>query len=137
MGIGLNTLNPNDTIKDNTKLFGLIGIEAMRNNLFAKVNKIAKENNADVMMIPMNIREDDFYYTITNMKKSKVYGAFIMPEYEVAILDILDKKNEFVEAYGKCDFVLIENEKLSGYVVKTNDIDSNEALAKKVFGYLI
>ena len=41
----------------------------MTNRLFVLLNKLIKP---DAMMIPMNIRSDDFYFTVANMKKSHV-----------------------------------------------------------------
>ena len=136
MGVGLDTLNPNDTIKDNTKLYGLIAIDATKDNLFAKVNKLFKQNSIDAMMIPMNIREDDFYYTIANMKKSKVNGSYIAKEYQQEILELLDSKDEVVEVYNRCDFVLREENHLIGYFLETNDIETKEQLAEKIFNFL-
>ena len=136
MGVGLDTLNPDDTIKVDTKLYGLIAVEAMKNNLFAKVNKLLKTNSIDAMMIPMNIREDDFYYTIANMKKSKVNGAYISKEFQEEILELLDEKDEIIEVYNKCDFVFVKDGKLKGYILETNDLKSNEELAEKIYNLI-
>ncbi len=133
MGVGLDTLNPDDTIKVDTKLYGLIAVEAMKNNLFAKVNKLIKSNSVDAMMIPMNIREDDFYYTVANMKKSKVNGSYISEEYQQEVLELLDEKDEIVDVYGRCDFVFVEDGKLKGLLLDTNDTSSKDELAKKIF----
>lgn len=133
MGVGLDTLNPDDTIKVDTKLYGLIAVEAMKNNLFAKVNKLIKSNSVDAMMIPMNIREDDFYYTVANMKKSKVNGSYISEEYQQEVLELLDEKDEIVDVYGRCDFVFVKDGKLKGLLLDTNDTSSKDELAKKIF----
>ena len=133
MAVGLaapDSMNADNSITNETKLFGLIAEEAMKNRLFAVLNKMIKP---EAMMIPMNIREDDFYFTIANMKKSHVNGAYIAKEYQEAVLDLLDEKDEMVEAYGKCDFVIRDGEKLVGYLAEKNDVDSVEELAKIIY----
>jgi len=69
------------------------------------------------MMIPMNIREDDFYFTISNMKKSHVNGALISSEYVKNVVEILDDSSEVVKISGICDIVLRDGQKLIGDVV--------------------
>jgi shikimate 5-dehydrogenase len=133
MGVGLasiDSLNSDDSIKKDTKLYGLIAEEAMKNRLFAILNKLIKPS---AMMIPMNIRRDDFYFTISNMKNSKVNGAYIAKEYQEDILELLDEKDEIVEVYGRCDFVIREENKLKGYLVEKNDVSSLDELAKNIY----
>jgi shikimate 5-dehydrogenase len=132
MGVGLDnyeTMNADDSIKIETKLFGLIAEEAMKNRLFVLLNKMIKP---EAMMIPMNIRPDDFYFTVVNMKKSHVNGAYIAKEYQEEVLELLDEKDEIVEVYGKCDFVLREGEKLKGFLIEKNDVNSLEQLAADI-----
>ena len=130
MAVGLaapDSMNPDDLITKETKLYGLIAQEAMKNRLFAELNKLIRP---DAMMIPMNIREDDFYFTVSNMKKSKVDGAYIAKEYQEAILELLDEQDETVLVYGKCDFVIRQGEKLIGYFVEKNDVTDIRTLAQ-------
>ncbi len=137
MGIGLDapqTMNGDDSITSETKLYGLIAEEAMKNRLFAVLNKLIKP---EAMMIPMNIRSDDFYFTIANMKKSKVSGAYIAKEYQEAVIELLDEKDEFVEAYGKCDFVVRDGERLKGFFAERNDVGSVEELAQILYNDFI
>jgi len=132
MGVGLDnidTMNADDSIKRETKLFGLIAEEAMTNRLFVLLNKMIKP---EAMMIPMNIRADDFYFTVSNMKKSHVNGAYIAHEYQEEVLDLLDEKDEIVEVYGKCDFILRDGEKLKGFLIEKNDVKSLEQLADDI-----
>ena len=132
MGIGLeniDTMNADDSIKRETKLFGLIAEEAMKNRLFVLLNKLIKP---EAMMIPMNIRADDFYFTVANMKKSHVNGAYIAHEYQEEVLDLLDEKDEIVEVYGKCDFILRDGEKLKGFLIEKNDVKTLEELADNI-----
>ncbi len=133
MGVGLaapDSMNADNSITKETKLFGLIAEEAMKNRLFAVLNKLIKP---EAMMIPMNIRADDFYFTVANMKKSHVNGAYIAPEYQEAVLELLDEKDEIVEVYGRCDFIVREGEKLKGFLAEKNDVESVEELAQIIY----
>lgn len=129
----VETMNADDGIKKETKLFGLIAEHASPNRLFVMLNKEIKVNNADAMMIPMNIREDDFYFTLSNMKKSHVNGAYIAEEYQENVVELLDEADEFVQVYNKCDFVLRDGERLIGTYLEKNKTLLGEALAKEIF----
>lgn len=129
----VDTMNAENIISKKTKLFGLIGEKAGTNNLFAKINRLIKDESVDAMIIPMNIREDDFFFTVANMKKSQVDGAYIETEFQTAVLELLDTKDEIVEVYNRCDFVVKEGETLKGYLLEKNDVSSKEELAKIIF----
>jgi shikimate 5-dehydrogenase len=127
------SMNTDDSIKTQTKLFGLIAEHASPNRLFVMLNKEIKANGADAMMIPMNIRADDFYFTLSNMKKSHVNGAYIAQEYQENAVELLDEADEFVQVYNKCDFVLRDGEKLIGTYLEKNKTLLGEDLAKEIF----
>ncbi|NPA59909.1 MAG: hypothetical protein GXO30_05535 [Epsilonproteobacteria bacterium] len=130
-------MNKENVISKKTKLYGLIGEKAGTNRLFVLINKLIKESGVDAMVIPMNIREDDFYFTVANMKKSKVDGAYIDKEFQEAVLELLDDKDEIVQVYNKCDFVIRDNESLIGYLVEKNDVSSQDELANIIFDRFI
>ena len=110
-------MNNGNEISHHTKLYGFIGESAGQSSIAATLNKLFKANNKDAMMIPMNIREDDFYYTLVNMKKSHVNGALISGEYLKNAVEILDDASEVVKISGICDIVLRDGEKLIGDMV--------------------
>jgi len=107
-------MNNDNQISQQTKLFGYIGEVAGSSRFSAIINKMFKENNVDAMMIPMNIREDDLYFTVSNMKKSHVNGAVIASEYVEKIVEILDSASSLVKRSGMCDIIYKENEALRG-----------------------
>ncbi|MBU0631586.1 hypothetical protein KKA17_02985 [bacterium] len=100
-----NSMNLDDRIGKETVLYGYIAVSASQNRLSHNFNKALKEENIDGMMIPMNIREDDFYFTLSNLKKSHVNGAMLSLEYQQDILELLDDSSEAVKTCGGCDFV--------------------------------
>ncbi len=140
MAVGLDsveTMNVDDKIKNETKLYGLIAEHASTNRLFVMLNKIIKENSSDAMMIPMNIREDDFYFTLVNMKKSHVNGAYIAEEYQKSTVELLDEADEFVQVYNRCDFIVRDGEKLVGTYLEKNGNLLGEDLAKEIYKQFI
>ena len=129
----IETMNADDSIQTKTKLFGLIAEHASPNRLFVMLNREIKKNGSDAMMIPMNIRKDDFYFTVSNMKKSHVNGAYIAEEYQSDVLELLDEADEFVQVYQKCDFVLRDGERLLGTYLEKNGTVVEENLAKEIY----
>lgn len=110
-------MNNANEISHQTKLYGFIGEFAGQSSLCAVLNKKFKALNKDAMIIPMNIREDDFYFTVVNMKKSHVNGAFISSEYTAKVVDILDEASEAVLKSGICDVLIRDGQKLIGDVL--------------------
>jgi hypothetical protein len=107
-------MNNDNKISKETRLFGYIGEHAGVSSFSAKLNKLFKANGDDVMIIPMNIREDDLYFTVTNMKKSHVNGAVISSEYVAQMPDMMDEMSTIAKRSGMCDIVYKEGEKLRG-----------------------
>ncbi|EQB34433.1 hypothetical protein M947_10895 [Sulfurimonas hongkongensis] len=107
-------MNNANTISKQTKLFGFVGENAGVSRFSAVINKIFKANSDDAMMIPMNIREDDLYFTLSNMKKSEVNGAVISNEYVQEMVELLEDASSLVKKTGMCDIVFREGERLRG-----------------------
>jgi len=107
-------MNSANAISKQTKLFGFVGEHAGVSRFSAVTNKMFKANGDDAMMIPMNIREDDLYFTLSNMKKSEVNGVVISNEYVTQILELLDESSSLVKKSGMCDIVFREGESLRG-----------------------
>lgn len=109
-------MNNENQISTQTKLFGFIGEHAGVSRFSASLNKMFKANSDDTMMIPMNIREDDLFFTLSNMKQSHVNGAVISNEYVSQSVEILDEASGLVKRSGMCDIVFKEGNKLRGDV---------------------
>jgi len=111
---GIPTMNVDNKLSNRSLLFGLIAESAQTNRLFVVLNRIIKAQSADAMVIPMNIRPDDLYFTVSNLKKSHVHGAYIAQEYVEDVMETVDEQNTLVARSGGCDFVLREDERLLG-----------------------
>ncbi len=112
-------MNNANQISKQTKLFGFIGEHAGVSRFSTLTNKLAKENEDDFMMIPMNIREDDLFFTLANMKQSHVNGAVISNEYVTKAIEVLDSSSALVKKTGMCDIVFKEGETLRGDIYST------------------
>jgi len=119
-------MNNDNQISKQTKLFGYIGEHAGNSSFSAKLNKLFKQKSDDTMIIPMNIRTDDLYFTISNMKESHVNGAVIASEYVAEVLETLDEASSLVKRSGMCDIIYKEDKKLRG------DIFSIRVLSEKL-----
>jgi len=112
-------MNNANEISHQTKLFGFVGEHAASSRFSAVINKMFKANESDTMMIPMNIRSDDFFFTLSNMKKSHVNGAIISNEYVRKSVEIIDEASGLVKRSGMCDIVFREGEILRGDIFCT------------------
>lgn len=113
-------MNNDNQISHNTKLYGFIGEQAGQSSFSATLNKIFKANNKDAMIIPMNIRADDFFFTASNMKKSHVNGAIISNEFTSSIVEHLNETTKVVLKSGMCDIVVRDGERLIGDIFSIN-----------------
>lgn len=109
-------MNNDNKISQTTKLYGYIGEHAGVSRFSVLSNKLFKDANIDAMMIPMNIRADDLYFTISNMKKSHLNGAVISNEYITDVVEVLDETSGLVKRSGMCDILFRKDDKLYGDV---------------------
>ena len=107
-------MNEANQITQATKLYGFIAEEAQQNRFAVTMNKRFKAAGDDAMMIPMNIRPDDFHYTLSNMKQSHVSGAVIGLEYQEEALEIVDAASALCEKSGLCDTVTVTGGRMFG-----------------------
>lgn len=107
-------MNNANEISHQTKLYGFVGEEAGQSSLSASLNRLFKAKNKDAMMIPMNIRRDDFFFTLSNLRKSHVNGAVISSEFVSDAVEILDVAPGIVKRSGMCDILVRDGEKLIG-----------------------
>lgn len=125
-------MNESNSITNKTRLYGFIAEYAQQNRFSVTLNRRFKSDGSNMMMIPMNIREDDFYFTLSNMKQSHVNGAMIGEEYRKAVVELLDQSDEQLEKSGFCDFVIAEDQQLKSLSITPRAIkEKAEALHVK------
>jgi len=110
-------MNESNSISNTTKLYGFIAEKAQQNRFSVTLNRRFKAAHDDAMMIPMNIREDDFYFTLSNMKRSHLSGAMIAEAYQPQLNELLDGMDTLVRQSGFCDFVHVTPEGLHGSAI--------------------
>ena len=127
-------MNEANQIGRQTKLFGFIAEEAQQNRFSVSVNRLFKAAGDDAMVIPMNIREDDFYFTLSNMREAQLTGAFIAAEYQKDAAQIVDAQSELAQRCGACDVVVVKEKKLIGDFIAVQSLFEllDERGAKKI-----
>jgi len=127
-------MNEANQIGRQTKLFGFIAEEAQQNRFSVTLNRLFKAAGDDAMMIPMNIREDDFYFTLSNMRDAQLTGAFIAAEYQKDAAQIVDMQSELSLQCGACDVVVVKEKKLIGDFIAVQSLFEllDERGAKKI-----
>ncbi len=109
-------MNMNDEIQINTKVYGFLGEYAQQNRFSVTMNTFFKSQATNAMMIPMNIRADDFYYTVSGLRHAKLNGVVIDKEYRHQAVDLCDHCSDDVLACGFCDVIRVHNGLLYGDV---------------------
>jgi shikimate 5-dehydrogenase len=117
-------MNNDNTITAETKLYGYVAENGHSSRLSTLLNKHYKENGINAMMIPMNIRPDDVAFTISQMRSSKLSGAFISSEYQEEAFSLVDELSDTAKEGGYCDTVFIRDRRLIG------DLITSKALVK-------
>jgi shikimate 5-dehydrogenase len=127
-------MNEANQIGRQTKLFGFIAEEAQQNRFSVTINRLFKTAGDDAMVIPMNIREDDFYFTLSNMRDAQLSGAFIAAEYQKDAAQIVDIQSELSQQCGACDVVVVKEKKLIGDFIAVQSLFEllDERGAKKI-----
>lgn len=127
-------MNEANQITSTTRLYGFIAEEAQQNRFAVTLNRLFKSEGDDAMMIPMNIRPDDFYFTLSNMKQSHVNGAVIGFEYQQEAMALLDAASALCEQSGICDTVRIVNGTMHGTLLMPEAVKAmiDACKAKKI-----
>ena len=112
--MSIESMNEHNGIGRQTSLYGYIAEAAQQNRLSVSMNRLFKSADDDAMMIPMNIREDDFFYTLSNMREAQLDGTFIGAEFVKSASGIVDEQSALSSACGACDVVIVKDKKLIG-----------------------
>jgi len=139
-------MNNNDEIKPQSKVYGFLAEQAQQNRFSVVMNSMFKSSGIDAMIIPMNIRPDDFFYTVSGLRSAKLQGVVIAPEFRHDALELCDVKSSDVTVCGFCDILSVKESKLYGDIfigraiiellkdknVKTLALYGSGALAKAI-----
>jgi len=103
-------------IEKDTKLYGLLADSASTLAKARIVSEYFSKIDVDAAYIPMNIREDDIYFTIAGLKNSKINAINLGAEYAKGAIEQMDSLSEEAKLCGFVDTIEIENTKLHGKV---------------------
>lgn len=110
------TMNEANQITAQTSLYGFIAEHAQSDRYSVTLNRLFKSQGDDAMMLPMNIRTDDLYFTVSNLRKAQLKGVALGPEYRHEVLEVLDERDAEVNACGLCDIVHVKQGRLVGEI---------------------
>jgi shikimate 5-dehydrogenase len=130
-------------ITKKTLLFGLLDGMAVNSKRPKFFKEIFNEENLDASYIPMNVREDDIFFTVSNLKDSQLQGVNIGIMYKKEVFNYLKDKIFFksskeAKKVGFIDSIRIRDNKLYGFVtagraltatLKQNNFDENTKIA--------
>jgi len=109
-------MNEANQITAQTSLYGFIAEKAQADHFSVTLNKQFKTAGDDAMIIPMNIRPDDFYFTVSNLRKAQLKGVALAPEYRHEVLELLDERSDEVAQCGFCDILNVQEGRLIGEI---------------------
>ncbi len=104
-----------EEIKPDTELCTILGFNAQTGNCRRYFNGCLKTNKINATAIALNIKEDDFDYTMRNLAQSKVKKMMFEHEFCENILPFCDELDACAKEKQFVDFVEIVEGKIKGY----------------------
>lgn len=83
-----------DQIGAETRLYSIIGVNAIENKKEGFFNSYFQEMDVDCRVMPLNIREDDFGFFLNGLKDSKIKGVYLEREFWSKSYDLLPIDSE-------------------------------------------
>ena len=102
-------------IKPDTKLCTIIGHNAQTGYARRYFNKIMKHNDTNATAIALNIGDDHFHYTMTNVGESKVDKMMIEREFGEKAIAYCESIDESAKKENRIDFIEVKDGKVYGY----------------------
>ena len=114
-------------IKPDTGLCTILGYNAQTGYTRRYFNKILKHNGINATAIALNISDEHFEFTMSNVAQSKVDRMMIEREFQPKAIGYCDRLDETAQREGRIDFIEIEEGKIYGYCLD----DEAKALFEK------
>ena len=102
-------------IKPDTKLCTILGYNAQTGYMRRYFNKIMKHNNENATAIALNITDDHFHFTMTNVGESKVDKMMIEREFGEKAIPYCESLGSCAKREGRVDFIEVRDGKVYGY----------------------
>jgi len=105
-------------IKPDTALCTILGYNAQTGYMRKYFNKIMKLNGLNATAIALNITDEHFDFTMTNVGQSKVDKMMIEREFGTKALHYCESVDECAAKEGRLDFVEVKEGKVYGYCLE-------------------
>ena len=102
-------------IKPDTGLCTILGHNAQTGYMRKYFNKIMKRNGINATAIALNITDEHFHFTMTNVGESKVTQMMIEKEFGIKAIPYCESLNSCAEREGRVDFVEVTDGKVKGF----------------------
>ncbi len=102
-------------IKPDTGLCTILGYNAQTGYMRRYFNKIMKHNNRNATAIALNISDEHFDFTMSNVGESKVDKMMIEKEFSDKALAYCEDLNACAKREKRIDFVEVSDGKVYGY----------------------
>ena len=116
-----------EEIKPDTGLCTILGHNAQTGYMRRYFNKIMKHNNKNATAIALNITDEHFDFTMSNVGQSKVDMMMIEREFGAKALHYCESMDTCASKNGRVDFVEIKEGKVYGFCLD----DEAKALFEK------
>jgi len=104
-----------EEIKPDTRLCTILGHNAQTGYMRRYFNKIMKHNDANATAIALNITDEHFDFTMTNVAQSKVDKMMIEKEFGAKAIHYCEELNACAKKENRVDFIEVKEGKIKGY----------------------
>lgn len=104
-----------DEIKPDTGLCTILGHNAQTGYIRKYFNKIMKHNGINATAIALNITDEHFDFTLSNVGQSKVDKMMIEKEFQEKAVSYCDSLDETSQREGRVDFIEVVDGKVKGF----------------------
>jgi hypothetical protein len=105
-------------IKPDTGLCTILGHNAQTGYMRKYFNKIMKHNGINATAIALNITDEHFAFTMSNVGQSKVDKMMIEREFGEKAVHYCQSLNSCADRVGRVDFIEVENSEIRGFCVE-------------------
>jgi shikimate 5-dehydrogenase len=107
-----------EEIKPDTGLCTILGHNAQTGYMRKYFNKIMKHNGINATAIALNISDEHFDFTMTNVGQSKVDKMMIEREFGEKAVQYCQSLDECAKRAGRVDYVEVKNGEVKGYCLE-------------------
>lgn len=117
-------------IQPDTKLCTILGYNAQTGYTRRYFNKVLKKQGINATAIALNISDEHFDFTMSNVAHSKVDRMMIEKEFQQSAVQYCDSLNGAAQREQRVDFIEIDEGRIMGYCL---DDEVNSLFEKPEF----